>query len=201
MKSAPTRIATTFALSVPVLGIYSLVNGASPSAHDLAIPLDHAIPLLPWTLLFYMSLYPFLLTAAVVVEEERFRRGIAGLLLTAALSFVVFLVLPAAYPQPDPASIAPPWRAAFAALHSIDGAANTFPSLHVGSTTTIVFMLRTHRYRVLWLAWGAMIALSTLTVKQHFVVDVFGGVVVALAASLVVRWWFDRASPLPDVVE
>jgi membrane-associated phospholipid phosphatase len=43
------------------------------------------------------------------------------------------------------------------------------------------------------LAWAMLIAASTLTTRQHVLVDVAGGVVVALASHWLTRWQESRA--------
>lgn len=179
-----SRLGVTFVFAVPMLSVYVLLNEAVPSRFDLAIALDHAIPFLPWTLPLYMSLYVFVLIAVVLTTEQNFRQALAALIVTAALSFALFMLIPAAYPQPDPSTMAPPWDFAYRRLHEADGAQNTFPSLHVGFTAGIAWMLRHHRLKVFWFIWGAAIVLTTLTTKQHFVVDVIGGLVVALVAHM-----------------
>jgi len=58
---------------------------------------------------------------------------------------------------------------------------NTFPSLHVGLSFTIAFGIMHLRKRIGWLylIWAIAIAFSTVMVRKHFVMDVFGGIIIA----------------------
>jgi membrane-associated phospholipid phosphatase len=64
---------------------------------------------------------------------------------------------------------------------------NCFPSMHVALTSVSTWSLRGYapRYFKLFMLWTLAIILSTLTTKQHYFVDILGGlgvlvVVVAL---------------------
>lgn len=66
-----------------------------------------------------------------------------------------------------------------------------FPSMHVGLSVPVVaaaFMAGGARGGTLTLAWGVLIALSTLFTRQHYILDVLAG----LAGGLLVFggvWW------------
>lgn len=76
-----------------------------------------------------------------------------------------------------------------------DKPGNTFPSLHVATTVLGALRLRHRRGGALWLLWAALISVSTLTVKQHFLVDVLGGLAVAFAVHAVVFRKAARTQP------
>jgi membrane-associated phospholipid phosphatase len=74
---------------------------------------------------------------------------------------------------------------AFMALvQQIDRPGNVFPSLHVAQTSTLAFLLYRDRPRlgVFTIALAALLALSTVTTKQHFIADVISGYALAFAA-------------------
>ena len=69
---------------------------------------------------------------------------------------------------------------------SIDGPHNTFPSGHVTFAWLLVFFVSLSQYtrkyswiKVLYFSWATLISISTLTLKQHFVVDVLSGLALA----------------------
>lgn len=182
---------------------YTVVGHSFEHRVDLMLPVDHWIPFWPWTLVIYYSMYLLFLTAAWFSDRETFVRGIAALLVLSALSFVSFAVLTSHYPRPDPATIESPlWRGMFEALFAADSPANTFPSLHVGCSTIAAMMLTRGRPRFRWFwLWAGAISLSTLTVKQHYVLDVVGGVALAVAvdhASLRVARFLRERDKDPD---
>jgi membrane-associated phospholipid phosphatase len=51
----------------------------------------------------------------------------------------------------------------------------------VAVTWLLTLRMRRRRWGGLWLVWGGLVALSTLTVKQHFIADVVGGIALATA--------------------
>lgn len=172
---------------------YWLVNGLVPPRHDLALPVDHAIPFLPWTFAVYVSIYALPLGVGWRASAEDFSRMILGTVPLMGLSWLSFLLLPAEYPRPA-AATAGAWAGAYAWLHGLDGPGNTFPSLHVGVTALAALRTRAWPDGRWWSAWAVAIILSTLTTKQHFVVDVVGGVLLAAACD---AWaWRQRSAPV-----
>lgn len=160
--------------------VYRYVNEMMPPRVDFYIPLDAAIPFLPWTIFIYMSMYLLFAFAAVYVEGKAFLRGLGVLVVVCIISLLFFVVFPAHYPRPDPSIIQNPLiEQMFVNMFAFDSPGNTFPSLHVGTTTTAVLMLRKTKLRWFFAVWGALICLSTLTVKQHFIADVAGGIALA----------------------
>ncbi len=165
-----------------MISYVALNRGLQPRVTFLT-PLDEAIPFLPWTIVIYYSMYAMMLVAAARVSARDYVRLMGALLLANGICYVGFITLPAHYPRPDPALMeAPLWRAVFTYTFESDGPGNTFPSLHVTITALLAWGLR-QRSR-LWLVWGALVCVSTMTVKQHFVADVIGGLAVAA-----LTWW------------
>jgi membrane-associated phospholipid phosphatase len=67
-------------------------------------------------------------------------------------------------------------------LHSADTPGNACPSVHVGMTFLAGFgFIKEKRYLFpIFMVWALLISLSTLTVKQHYFMDVLSGVVMAI---------------------
>jgi len=84
---------------------------------------------------------------------------------------------------------------AFAVLYGTDPATNCVPSLHVslallGATS---FWPERRRLAGACLGWATLIAVSTLTTKQHYAVDVVSGALVAAGAA-----WLTRCLEMGD---
>ena len=173
------------------LSTYQYLNRTLTPRVELYTPLDAAIPFLPWTILVYLSMYVMFAAAATVVKGRDFLRGLTALIIVNLVSFLGFIVFTSHYPRPAPSSIEVEWLAAlFTWMFGLDPPGNTFPSLHVGTTATAAAMLWNKPGRWIWVVWAALICVSTLTVKQHFVADVVGGLLVAALTFL----WIDRRS-------
>jgi membrane-associated phospholipid phosphatase len=159
----------------------------------LATGLDGRVPLLPWTAWFYEPFYVAIFFIGVIGFRSRFLYQrtlvcVCGNIIVAALGH--FLVR-AEYPRPMLPSPAPDLSTAFLAwVYKIDPAGNVFPSLHVAHTFVISLLISLDRPRLgrVLLVMSSILALSTLTTKQHFLADVLAGLAMAFAA----RAWANR---------
>jgi membrane-associated phospholipid phosphatase len=174
------RLVTTGVTIAVTFQPYFWLNDHLPSRFDFLTPLDTAIPFLPWTYGIYCSFFLLLLGAAWCLDSREYLRMLAAVLVANAVCYLGFCLFTAHYPRPPVERIPPGfWREQFARMRASDNAGNTFPSIHVATTWLGALRLRHQRGGVLWLTWAGLICLSTLTVKQHFVVDVLGGLAVA----------------------
>lgn len=181
-RFAGRLLITSLMMALTFFAYWGLNDALSPR-FDLLTPLDTAIPFLPWTLPLYTSFYVLVLAATRVCDAEEFLRLAAALLFANVLCYVGFLLLPSYYPRPDLAALkGTRWYGPFQSMWGSDKPGNTFPSLHVAITFVLALRLLRHRAGFIWFAWGVLICLSTLTVKQHFMADVAGGIGVALVA-------------------
>lgn len=163
------------------LCVYTLVQSASLPIYSAETPWDAAIPLIPGFIFVYWMFFPFVVAAAFVSRAEDFLRIVIGALLAAVVGWLCFLFFPASLARPDPATLEPgvaQWL--FSLLHWIDDSHNTFPSLHVSTTWISLLAFREKSYRWPAVAMAFLIVLSTLLVKQHSVLDVAGGTVLAV---------------------
>lgn len=190
----PGRMALALGAFLLAAVPYPLLNAGLAPRFDLSTPLDAAIPFLPWTVALYWSWLGLVALALAGLRGRAFL-GLLGALLAAALCcYAGFLLLTAHHPRPAPETIASPaLRQAFEWLHWLDGPGNTFPSLHVALTSLAALRMRASPRGLLWLTVAALVALSTLTTKQHVLADVLGGLLVAVAIDRLAR----RREPAP----
>ncbi|AKF04101.1 phosphatase PAP2 family protein [Sandaracinus amylolyticus] len=161
--------------------------------------LDLAIPYWPWTVWIYgTATWAVFLAWAIVPSRLEARRLWASIAIASITCAVIFMVFPttyprALYPTPDDGSLT---ALELADLRDADTAANCVPSLHVAlaalmalSGTSFPFARAGARRAlvVLCVTWATLVALATLTVKQHYVVDVPSGALVGALA-----WWSAR---------
>lgn len=165
------------------LWIFRRVQLAVEPRMRLLTPFDAAIPFLPWTVWIYAAFVLFAIAAIALAPP---RRALAALLASAgalALALPCFALLPADLPRPP----APPGisGAAIDWLRRHDDAHNTCPSLHVALAVTAAWAVAPTRWRWAAIGCAAAISLSTLTVKQHTVVDVVAGALLGLVTCAV----------------
>jgi membrane-associated phospholipid phosphatase len=146
----------------------------------LAVPWDALIPFVPEAAAVYLSLgpmlwlSPFLLKSTTALRD--FAKALAWLIAVAGLGF---LLLPADAPiVPERAASANRTLMSFADMGNLDH--NLCPSLHVGmAVVCAVFYSGASGPvgTVLCWAWAIAIAISTLLIRDHFLVDVVAGAV------------------------
>ena len=166
------------------------------TAHSVPyLGIDRAIPLMPWTVYGYVSLYPLLIANVIYLtpHPRALRPLVRSIILANLIAGTIFI----AYRTQ---AARPPLRHTFgwqllAFIWGIDPPYNALPSLH---TTYSVLIAWTHMrlrspHRPLVLAWCAIIIASTLTTKQHQAVDLLGGMALA---GILGKLLLSRLSPL-----
>jgi membrane-associated phospholipid phosphatase len=157
-------------------------------------PLDHWIGFEPAAFWVYVSLWVYVGIAPALLPSLRALVGYgawAGALCASGL--LLFWWWPTAVPAPDAvldAALAA--HAGLALLRGVDAAGNACPSLHVA--TAVFTALWLHRQlaevrapratHAANLAWLALIAWSTVAVRQHVVLDVVAGAALGTAFGL-----------------
>ncbi|TAL38458.1 MAG: inositol phosphorylceramide synthase [Alphaproteobacteria bacterium] len=146
--------------------------------------LDDMIPFLPWSVWAYLSQFGLLFCAIWHAPDNATRtQAFYAMLLASAIAAAVFIIFPTELPRM--AVEGPAWRL----LYTFDVPGNCFPSLHAALAAIAAAALV--RAGGLWAAvaplWAAMIIFSALATKQHVVLDIAGGLVLALACQILVR--------------
>jgi membrane-associated phospholipid phosphatase len=156
------------------------------STELLRTRLDDAIPFLPWTAWCYLPFYAaiFLMTIGGFRHRRLFDRTARSVLLVMFVGAMCHLFVGAEYPRPV---LHPPFTSLsttfMAWVQGVDPPGNVFPSLHVAHTTMLSLLLIRDRPVLgrVALVMATLLALSTLTTKQHFLADVVSGYVLAFA--------------------
>jgi hypothetical protein len=178
----------------PAFTVFYYVPQWLPIFPSTTIPLtavDKAIPFHPWWIWPYMSMYVMLPLPPMLSTRARdLARYTIGMTIMFATCCVFFFLWPIAYPRPPLAEA--PATGLYRLVTSIDQPINSLPSLHAGLTAyTMFFAARAlrdlpRRAFVAMLAigwvWAALIFYGTLATKQHYLVDLPPGVLVAWVA-------------------
>lgn len=154
---------------------------------------DRAVPFMPWTIFIYMSEYVFFVIAYFLIRADLNRnKYVWSFLGLSFLAMPVFVFYPTTYPRADfpiPADTAWPAYWLFTLFRVIDDPSNTFPSMHVCCCfmTALAFREKqeSRKLYVTFMIWAILIAVSTLTTKQHYLIDVIAGTILAYIA-----YWF-----------
>ena len=154
--------------------------------------LDDAIPFQPVSLIAYFSLWLYVSIAPALLktkEELLFHGKVAATI--GMVGFVIFFFWPTAIPHAD--GLRETDISTLSWLKQTDAAGNACPSLHVAFAVfsgfwlnrALVEMRVPMAMRWLNIAWCGVIAYSTLSTKQHVVVDVIGGALLGWIGGII----------------
>lgn len=136
-----------------------------------------AIPLIPWTVLIYISLNVLTLLPLFTLNAEEIKALGKSMIISTLVAGVVFLVFPAHIGYSRTTNIEF-WGPFYDTLYSLDNTANTLPSLHITYSFLVVRAIGHVRIKlreVLWI-WFACISVSVVLTHQHHLIDILGGI-------------------------
>jgi hypothetical protein len=150
--------------------------------------LDRAVPFWPASGVVYFAAFGFLVATFLALRgREQATRFLYASLLAQAVAMLCFLCWPVRYPRelyPLPADSGAIGAALVHFVRHMDAPLNCLPSLHVCTATICALAWRGRRWSGVALLAAGVSAASTLTFKQHYVVDAVCGAALGIAA-----WW------------
>lgn len=170
--------------------------------YDITGWLDGKIPLLPWTIVIYWGCYLFWIVNYVIgsrQDQEKAFRFFSADFAAKLVCLVCFLIFPTTNVRPDIEGNSL-WDELMRALYRVDAADNLFPSIHCLTSHFCFIAVRGNEkipkwYQVASFLITLSICISTLTTKQHVLIDVIAGVLLAEISWLAVektgfsRWY------------
>ncbi|UOO77594.1 phosphatase PAP2/dual specificity phosphatase family protein [Neisseria sp. Dent CA1/247] len=167
---------------------------------EIAFAWEHGIPFWAWTIVPYWSLNVlYALAFFLCADTRRQNRYIAQLLAAQALAVTCFLLFPLqfAWPKPPTDGLS---GGLFASLAAFDQPYNQAPSLHIILVLIVgrfYWYRLSRRFRVIWAAWFALIAVSVLTTWQHHFIDVPTGLLAGALVLWALPWRENEAAESP----
>ena len=210
VSAAATR-ATARARALAILGIvllhmtcYYVVNSTNshrPAAAfvDLTLASDRWIPYLGWTwVIYYLGDVYIVMWGAVVfwrIPRRGFVRAVEAYSGMIVVGAILQLLVPARAPWPVAPVAVQQWVHDLISMQPYA----CLPSMHVALTVLpagiSVSVFKSPLLRATSVALAAMITVSTLTLKEHFVLDAVAGLVLGLA---VYAFWRGGRAVAPD---
>lgn len=163
--------------------------------------MERHMPFVPGMVVFYMSLYLLFVAAPFILRASHELRALTATLASVIFAAgVCFLAFPAelAHEAQHDWGV---WRRWYEVADRMNLQYNLAPSLHVTLSIVCIDIFAARASlpgkAFFWL-WGAAIALSTLLIHEHHLLDVATGWLLALAGSKLVygRWHGAKASSL-----
>lgn len=196
MPPLPARL-LTFAgwgalVGITFFSIYPTMNwltGLRSGQHALYLEAELALPFVPQFIWFYLSMYLLFAVPPFFLNPAELRRLARELIAGTLLSGLIFLLLPARLGFPRVLPDDPALKSLYEGIFLLDQPFNLVPSLHVVYSAAIVFAVMARAglgHRLFFAGWLALIAVSTLLVHQHHLLDVVAGL--ALASLMRFSW-------------
>ena len=151
--------------------------------HDVKRPVDDKIPFLPWTVLPYCFWFPLIVFYPLVVfrtDPYSYCSYLMTMVMEIMISVVCYLIYPTSFQRPVPPNDF--WGNFMKFIyHGSYRGLNCAPSLHCSSCFLVICVSSTCVGMNLWIRIftiliAVMIVLSTLTTKQHTLIDVLTAV-------------------------
>ncbi|MEE1028162.1 MAG: phosphatase PAP2 family protein [Agathobacter sp.] len=161
--------------------------------YDITSPIDNLIPIIPATIIIYLGCYVYWLINYVLgagQEDDEAYKFLSADLFAKLICMVIFIAFPTTNTRPvleDNGF----FTEALKMLYQIDAADNLFPSIHCLTSWFCLIAVRKNPnvksvYKIISVIITVAICVSTLTTKQHVIVDVAGGIALAEFSYLIV---------------
>ena len=185
------RVFNAVLVSLTIALLYNFANAsiAHLPGFELNTTIDDYIPFSPAWVIGYILYYPAIILPFLLVsdklEMKRIRWSyIAVLIMTIPihLLFVVRMYRPIIENTGIFSDI-------IRMIYSNDEPVSLFPSLHVAFIWTAAHCMYRKYPRGLWIffIFAVLVSLSTLFIKQHYIIDIVGGILVAYIACNIHR--------------
>ena len=150
--------------------------------HNIETGVDRSIPFVPEFLVIYFGCYVFWAVNYILIARQD-RRSVFQFFTSRCVCLVSFLAFPTTNTRPLITGSGL-WNQAALWLYSIDAADNLFPSIHCLVSWFCYLGIRGRKeiprwYQSVSMVIAILVFASTLLTKQHVIVDVAGGVLLA----------------------
>lgn len=188
-------LSTRLSILLPCVALwvahYFVINRRDPKSRrrkHWSTRLDASIPFVPQSAMVYLSTYAYGLSPFILISETRlFLATTYAFLIITAVSRFIYVTFPSEVNRvhdfrPDSLPLK-----LLALYQQHCRPYDNFPSTHVAYSVVVVgtaFLYWGPRLGALFLLWALLIAISTLTAKQHYLADVASGGALGLAAFL-----------------
>lgn len=174
-----------FVFNCTLYGLARVIAGDWPH-YILMSRLDEQIPFLPASIIIYFGCYLFWAVNYVMIaklDKKWAYQFYFADMISRIICFAIFLIFPTTNIRPAVSGTGI-WEMGMRFLYSVDAADNLFPSIHCLVSWFCYIGIRDNDkipkwYQRMSCVMAVLVFVSTLTTKQHVVIDVVGGVAIA----------------------
>lgn len=156
--------------------------------YDFTLSFDRSVPVIPEFIIIYFGCYIFWIVNSIMiarVSRENCMNYAVAYISSLSICGLFYLFMPTTNVRPDIVGTGISEQL-LRWLYSIDKAENLFPSIHCLLSWFCYIGIRGRKeipkwYRAFSCVFAIMVFLSTQFTKQHYIVDIFGGVAIAEA--------------------
>jgi len=182
-----------FVFVILVMGLYAPLNKPRFPLHFFQTPIDDYIPLLPFFIVFYLFIHNILLYGTMAFsfakENKRFYTLFYSLILANLIAYVVYYFFQSTVIRP-PVTGQTIFSLGVAKIYASNFLYNAFPSGHAyHSTIILTHWLKSNAkksWKIIVSVLIAAVLLSTLFLKQHYVLDVIAGITLGSISYILV---------------
>ena len=189
-------------LAMYLISYVAIQLSITTSSYDFTTSFDEMIPFIPQWIWIYHSIIPMIFVTSLFMIRTRklFFTMIWACVAATLVLNLFYIYLPSFYPRLE-FEVSSISEYLVELTRTIDRANNTFPSGHVTFAWLIYyaasFSKLGNKFTTLWLiyfVWAAMISFATLALKQHYIVDVVSGAVLATLCFYAARTMLNNYS-------
>ena len=162
--------------------------------HDFTTAFDRMVPVIPEFTSIYLICYVFWVVNYIMtarISREHMYRFLTADYLSRIVCGISFVFLPTTLVRPEITGTGF-WDQALRFVYSIDQSANLFPSIHCLVSWFCYIGIRHQKKIPVWyqrfsLVFATLVCISTQVTKQHYIIDVFGGIILSEVCYLIGR--------------
>lgn len=163
--------------------------------HYVDLGVDQMIPLVsPFVLVYVLAFLQWAIGFYMIAREgdTLCKRFVGGELIAKSICAIIFIIYPTMMARPVLVGT-DIFTRGLGLLYSMDTATNLFPSIHILDSYLVArasFKMKKvgKGYRVVMAIAFLLITMSVVFIKQHTVIDIIGGILVAELGLAIFRW-------------
>lgn len=168
---------------------FELFNRPWGEVTNLWIPFDDKIPFIKELIIVYHTFMPMIIITGIIIfyfNKEEYKKLVISLFLAQISAYIIYVLFQTYVPRYDTNLLGNDiFSNLVRATYSIDNSYSGAPSLHVADMTLcILYLMRIKEIKIstrtILSLYMTLIALTTVLVKQHVVLDIPAGLIHAI---------------------
>lgn len=160
--------------------------------HFLILPIDNKIPFYSWTILIYTGAFLQWINAILIGMKQDTKKGYkfaSAIIIGSLIGFLTFIIYPTGITRPV-IKYHNIFDYLMKFIFTVDSVSNACPSFHCFCSTIVILMLIeckdvSKKTIIFNSIFSIMVYASTLFTKQHYIIDIPFGILLAYIAFII----------------